>query len=419
MEINKKTLRSIFFGAAGCILLYWLLHETERLGVILHGIGTVLSPFLIGAAIAFVLNVPMRGIERLLKGIKKNGLRRGLAILLTLIAVSLVLYAVFQLLIPQVIHTVESIAEELPAFFERVKEVVTKFFNDNPNIWQMVQQYTDFEQIDWSTMIQDAVAVVGNSASAIVQFLFTMIGSLSAGIFNGILSFVFAIYCLIKKEVLARQGRRILYSILPEKTADETVRVLRLTNATFSNFISGQCLEAVILGAMFAVCMSIFGFPYMPLVSVIIAVTALVPIVGAFVGCALGALFILVVDPTQAFWFVIMFLILQQIEGNLIYPKVVGTSIGLPGMWVLVAVAVGGDLMGVGGMLLMIPIASVCYALLREFTNKRIAERGIPKEKLQDQPMEITSKIREKHKNLKEKRKLKIAAKKRSAEDQD
>jgi predicted PurR-regulated permease PerM len=168
---------------------------------------------------------------------------------------------------------------------------------------------------------------------------------LSTGIFNGVLSFVFALYCLARKEILARQGRRLLYAIVPEKIADEVVRILRMSNSTFSNFISGQCLEAVILGLMFTVCMTIFGMPYMPLVSVTIAVTALVPIVGAFVGCIVGAFFILIDSPILAFWFVIMFLILQQIEGNLIYPRVVGTSIGLPGMWVLVAVAVDIELL--------------------------------------------------------------------------
>ena len=177
-----------------------------------------------------------------------------------------------------------------------------------------------------------------------------------------------------------------------------------MANATFSNFISGQCLEALILGVMFAISMSIFGLPYMPLVSVIIAVTALVPIVGAFVGCILGAFFILVQNPAQAMFFVVMFLVLQQIEGNLIYPKVVGTSIGLPGMWVLVAVSVGGDLMGVGGMLLMIPLVSVLYALMREITDKRLAARGIDRDKVQDHPPELKSKFQEKRKMKKQRK---------------
>ena len=193
-----------------------------------------------------------------------------------------------------------------------------------------------------------------------------------------------------------------------------------MTNSTFSNFISGQCLEALILGTMFAITMPIFKMPYAPLVSVVIAVTALVPIVGAFVGCAVGAFLILVQDPTLAFWFVVLFLVLQQIEGNLIYPRVVGTSIGLPGMWVLVAVAFGGDLLGVGGMLLMIPLASVLYALTRELTGKRLASRTISADKLIAQPPELKSNFKEKREESKKKRSLKKMMKKmtgKSGED--
>ena len=171
---------------------------------------------------------------------------------------------------------------------------------------------------------------------------------------------------------------------------------MRLTNTTFSNFISGQCLEAVILGGMFAVAMLVFKMPYVALVSVIISVTALVPLVGAFVGCFLGAFFILVDNPMQAVWFVVMFLVLQQIEGNLIYPKVVGTSIGLPGMWVLVAVTVGGELMGIGGMFIMIPVVSVLYTLLREITEERLSHRNIDADKLRAHPLIIKSKMKEK-----------------------
>ena len=222
----------------------------------------------------------------------------------------------------------------------------------------------------------------------------SVIGSVTGAIINMVVSIAFAIYCLSRKEILSRQGRRLLYSFLSENHADQVIRVLRLTNSTFSNFISGQCLEACILGCLFAVAMAIFKMPYISLVSVVIGVTALIPVVGAFVGCILGAFFILVNNPIQALTFVIMFLVIQQLENNLIYPRVVGTSIGLPGMWVLVAVSVGGDLMGVGGMLLMIPVTSVIYALLREFTDKRLAERGIPPEKLQNQPPELDNRLK-------------------------
>lgn len=180
---------------------------------------------------------------------------------------------------------------------------------------------------------------------------------------------------------------------------------MQLTNSTFSNFISGQCLEACILGCLFAVTMAIFKMPYIPLVSVIIAVTALIPVVGAFVGCFVGAFFILVNDPMQSLTFIALFLVLQQLENNLIYPRVVGTSIGLPGMWVLVAVTIGGEIMGVAGMLLMIPLASVLYALAREFTNRRLRERSIPAEKLQNNAPEFKSHF-QRNKERKEQQKL-------------
>lgn len=423
MEFNKKKIRYIFVGISGAILLYWLLNETERFVALFNDVYGVISPFVVGAALAFILNVPMRAIEKLLKGIKKSGARRALAILLTFLAVALVLTGVVYLLVPQISETVEALIELLPDFFKRFKDQAIDFLAKNPEIENLLNEYTDFESINWTEWIQKVISWITGGLTTVLDGALTAVVSLSTGIFNAVLSIVFALYCLSRKEILARQARRITYSILPERAADETIRILRMTNSTFSKFISGQCLEAVILGCLFAVAMTIFNMPFMPLVSVIIAVTALVPIVGAFVGCILGAFFILVQDPMLAVWFVVMFLVIQQIEGNMIYPRVVGSSVGLPGMWVLVAVAVGGDLMGVGGMLLMIPLASVLYALAKEFTDKQLAARGIAKEKLQDQPPEITSKFKEQRKKRKEERLLskmqKLAQMERKESDEE
>ena len=249
------------------------------------------------------------------------------------------------------------------------------------------------EQYKEKLKLENCFLAIGCLATAFCAFL--AIGSVTTAIVNAVISIVFALYCLSSKETLARQGRRVLYALLPEHYADETLRILRLTNVTFSNFISGQCLEAVILGGLFAVAMALFKMPYIPLVSVVIAVTALVPVVGAFVGCVVGAFFILVNDPLQALSFVALFLVLQQLEGNLIYPRVVGTSVGLPGMWVLVSVTIGGELMGVAGMLVMIPLVSVFYTLAREFTDRRLAERNIPEEKLRPMPTVYKSRFPE------------------------
>ena len=390
MHIEKKTLRNVFIGVVICILLYWILHETERVKSIYALIKGVLSPFVLGASIAFILNVPMRSIEGLFKGVKNLRLRRLISVILALIAVLLVLTVVFLLLIPQLSNTIQSMIPKIYTFVVSAESYVTNFLQKNPEVMEWVVANTDFESLDWAGLAQKAISMVGSSVSKIVDGAFSAIGSITGALVDVIIAIVFALYCLFQKETLARQGRKLLYAFIPEGVSDQIIRILRLTNVTFSNFLSGQCVEVCILGCLFAVSMAIFRMPYIPLVSVLVAVTAFIPVVGAWVGCVLGAFFILVANPLQAFWFVIMFLILQQIENNLIYPRVVGTSIGLSGMWVLFAVGVGGELMGVAGMFLMIPVASVLHTLLREVTNNRLAGKEIPQDKLQAQPIDLS-----------------------------
>lgn len=392
MKIDKSVLKKLFVLAAGCILFAWLVLDTARATAMFSTVWGLFSPFVVGAGIAFVFNVPMRAIERQLADIRKAGFRRVLSIVLTILCLVLIIMFVFEMLIPQIRLTVESLSQTIPVFVEGLAAKLMVMMQDHPEMRDWIQEALKLETLDWNGIFKEALGFLGNQVSTVMGSAVSVIGSVTGAIINGVVSIAFAIYCLARKEILARQGRRLLYSLISEQHADQVVRVLRLTNSTFSNFISGQCLEACILGCLFAVAMAIFKMPYISLVSVVIAVTALIPVVGAFVGCILGAFFILVNNPIQALTFVIMFLIIQQLENNLIYPRVVGTSIGLPGMWVLVAVTVGGDLMGVGGMLLMIPVTSVIYALLREFTEKRLAERGIPAEKLQNQPPELTNK---------------------------
>ena len=401
MELNKKAIKTIFFGVAGCILLYWILHETEKLTAAYNVVAGVLSPFAIGAVLAFIMNVPMRSFERWLGGIKQPTLRRVVALLLTLLAVLLVVTLVFALLIPQVVNTAETFADRLPAFYTNVETTIFTFLEEHPDVQEWVIANIDFEKIDVVGFAKNIFTMLGDSVETIMQGAVSAIGKTFDIVFDLFISVVFSIYCLFQKETLARQGRKLLYSITSEKFADETVRVMRLTNSTFSNFLSGQCLEVCILGTMFAISMAIFGMPFIPLVSVLVAVTAFIPVVGAFIGCIVGALFILVDDPLQAVQFVAMFLVLQQLENNLIYPRVVGTSIGLPGMWVLFAVAVGGEFMGVAGMFLMIPLSSVLYTLIRERTNKRLDGMNIDPEKLKEQPPELRSRFKENRKKRK------------------
>lgn len=394
VKIDKSVLKKLFVLAAGCILFAWLVLDTARATTMFSTVWNLISPFVVGAGIAFVFNVPMRAIERQLADIRRAGFRRLLSIVLTILCLVLIIMFVFELLIPQIRLTVASLSQTIPVFIEGLAAKLMVMMQDHPELRAWLQEALKLESLDWNTILTETLGFLSNQMSTVMGGAVSVIGSVTGAIINMVVSIAFAIYCLSRKEILSRQGRRLLYSFLSENHADQVIRVLRLTNSTFSNFISGQCLEACILGCLFAVAMAIFKMPYISLVSVVIGVTALIPVVGAFVGCILGAFFILVNNPIQALTFVIMFLVIQQLENNLIYPRVVGTSIGLPGMWVLVAVSVGGDLMGVGGMLLMIPVTSVIYALLREFTDKRLAERGIPPEKLQNQPPELDNRLK-------------------------
>lgn len=402
-KVLKKVLTCIFLLIAGGIVLYWLLHETESVRSVWTTVSNILSPFLLGAAMAFILNVPMRAIEGKLTFVSSASGRRLLAVVLSVIAVLLVLTLVFVLLIPQLVTTVESMIPKLYQFVLRVETEFNNFLSENPELMQWIFDNTDFENFNWGGLVEKAITMVGNSVSTILTSTFSAIGSIVGAVFDFVVAIVFAFYCLFQKETLARQGRKLLYAFLPEFISDYAIRVLRLSNTTFSNFLSGQCLEVCILGAMFAISMAIFRMPYIPLVSVLIAVTAFIPIVGAWIGCVMGAFLIFVENPMLAVWFVIMFLIIQQIEGNLIYPRVVGTSIGLPGMWVLVAVSVGGALLGIVGMFLMIPFASVLYALLREFTHKRLEYRPVDPDKLMNHPPELRYRFKEKRQLTKEK----------------
>ena len=389
MDNKKAKMRNAFLVVAGCIVLYWLLMYTERFWYYYDTVVSIFSPFIIGAVIAFILNVPMRAFERWFKFIKHNGLRRVVSISLTILSVLLVLAIILPMLVIQLIETYEDLAPKLEHFLTvDLKNWFNGLMESNPEIKEFVEGNLNLQSFDWSSFISNAISVVGTSLTAVLGGVIGAIGTTISGLFNGVIAIVFAIYCLFQKETLIRQGRKVLYAFLPERASDYVVRILRMSNVTFSNFLSGQCIEVVILGLMFAVTMAIFGMPHIPLISVVVAITAFIPVVGAWVGCVIGAFLILVTSPIQALWFVVLFIVLQQIENNLIYPRVVGTSIGLSGMWVLVAVSVGGSLMGVAGMFLMIPLTSVIYAIIREITDNRLKKRSVPEEKLQAHPLE-------------------------------
>lgn len=405
LKFDKKMIRRIFLSILGIILVYWILHEPERAKGIYNSAVSVLTPFIIGGVLGFILNVPMRAFEGLFKGIKHGFIRRLIALSLTLLCLALILALVFVLLIPELKESILILGPKIADTFSKLWAWINQTLEKYPEIKAWINANIDLKTFDFASLVQRIMSAIGNGISFLVPQAVTAIGSVISGLLSGFISIAFAFYTLFQKENLARQGRKILYAVLPEKTSDYIIRVLRLTNTSFSNFLSGQCLEVCILGAMFAIAMAIFRMPYIALISVLVAVCAFVPVVGAWIGCIVGAFLIFVSNPLQAVWFIVMFLVLQAIENNFIYPRVAGNSVGLNGMWVLIAVGIGGELMGVAGMFLMIPITSVVYVLVQEAIHNRLVKLNIPEEKLQPQPPELRSPRKEKPDKMKKSKK--------------
>ena len=327
----------------------------------------------------------MRAIENNMRGEGKRSaaLRRPLALVLTLLAVVGVIGLACMVIAPGIREAVLSIAGQLPGAVTRLEEWAAHLQEFLPQIEAFIIDLN----IDWEAISRKLMTMVQNWGSNLVSSGGDIIGGLVRAVTTFVIGLIFSLYLLMQKEKLARQGRQVCYALLPVRAADRVLDVLRLANRTFSNFLSGQCLEAVILGTMFVIAMTVFRLPYALLVGVLIALTALIPIVGAFIGCGVGALLIAVTDPLKALVFILLFLVIQQIEGNFIYPHVVGNSVGLPSIWVLAAVTLGGKLMGVAGMLFFIPLCSVLYALFREFVKGRLAEKSVPEHKWRDPPL--------------------------------
>lgn len=386
MELNKKNMKNIMLLIVFAVLLYICVQKINSVAAGVMFVWNIIFPFALGGAIAFILNVPMHFLENKLFGkLKEQGrmkkLARPICLVLSILLVVAVILLVLVVLIPEIGKTVTSLSANIETAFRRFQQWgpawVRDTFQYNDQIEEQLLDWINNLELNWQSIIQTGIDFLRNGAGNMLNSAFTVTKTVISSLVNFFIGFVFACYILLQKEKLSVQIRKVLYAFLPQKAVRQTMKVASLSYRTFANFVTGQCLEAVILGTMFFVIMSIFRFPYALLVGVVIAFTALIPIFGAFIGCVVGAFLILVVNPMQALGFIILFLVLQQIEGNLIYPHVVGSSVGLPSIWVLVAVTIGGSLMGVVGMLVFIPLSSVVYALFRQTVHARLKERKI------------------------------------------
>ena len=375
MELNNenmKKIRHLIVFTALIILCFW--KYTIVFQAVKFVIGVVF-PFILGGAIAFVFNVPMHFIENRLiqekwkekyKIVRKTA--RPVSLVLTIIFVIGIVGGVLFGVLPQLTGTIAKLGYSIQTFIPKVQEWANDWFHNNKEVMAYVNQL----EFNWDKVIEVAVDWVSNGAGNIVESGVTAAVNIVSGFATFFIAFVFACYILLQKEKLGVQAKKVLFAFVQKGRAEAAIEVCSLTYRTFSNFLTGQCMEAVILGTMFVIAMSIFKMPYAWLIGILIAFTALIPIFGAFIGCAVGTFLIFMIHPIQALWFIVLFLVLQQIEGNLIYPHVVGNSVGLPSIWVLAAVSIGGSLMGVVGMLIFIPIVSVLYALFREIVYLKL-----------------------------------------------
>ena len=374
MELNKENIQKIVGIIAFGVGFYWLLNNLTGVGDFIHRFFRLLFPFILGGVIAFILNIPMTKIEKFIKKkLKRKKTHfpvRTISITLALLIFFAVIVAISFLLIPELIENIQLLISNIPQVVSDVQDWALKLADDYPDIQKQIE--AAFESN--GTNFNDIVVTVLNH---IINGSLNFVSSLVSGLFPVFTAVVFAIYMLNQKEQLVVGSKKLMYAYVKKQHADKVIDMARLANQTFSKFISGQCVEAVLLGCIFFAVLNLLGFPYALIISVLISITALIPMFGAMIAMVIGAVLIAVTSPIKAILFIIIFQIIQQIENNFIYPKVVGKSVGLSSMWTLLAVILGGSLMGIVGMIIGLPLASIIYAIIKNETNEHLAEKNI------------------------------------------
>lgn len=349
------------------VVLFW-----SRISEALSFLTGILKPFILGGALAFILNLPLSFLEKkVFRNLKGRGekFKRPLSIFLSLVFVLLLILILLLTVVPEVISAFESIISSIPSLVTRVEswsnDVLTPVLKNNPELLKSLET-------NWDSLLSKSLSFLKDGLSAFLSSTLEAANSLISSITSFVVALIFAIYVLGDKERLERQFRSLLKAYTSKETEEYVLHVFSVLHRSFSSFISGQCLEAVILGSIFILVLSILRFPYSVMIGVVVMFSALLPIVGAFIACIFGAFIILLSSPVKALYFVVIFLIIQQLENNLIYPRVVGSSVGLPALWVFFAVTLGGALFGVLGMLFFIPVFSAVFVLLKEDVGRRI-----------------------------------------------
>jgi len=393
MELNSNNTKKIMLIVAFGIILYIMLQNFEGMLTKIDEFMDILSPFILGGCIAFVVNIPMNFFEKKVfknkkkKTIKKktenveinkeknefNKSKRFISILLSLFAVIAVFVLLITLVVPELINVIKNSIQYFNTLPNEIKPFIDQTIKSYPELAEELSKL----QIDFSNILNTIVNFLKNAGTGLLGFVGKTISSAVSSVANLVIGIIFTFYVLMSKERIGKNFKRIVLAFLPERHSNKVLEVMEISKSAFTNFITGQLKEAVILGTLCYIGMLVLQLPYSLTISLLTTVTALIPIFGALIGATVGVILLLAVSPIKAIIFLIFIIVLQQIETNLIYPKVVGDSVGLPGIFVLVAITIGGSLGGVLGMIIGLPIASIIYTLLKNSTNRRLKEKNI------------------------------------------
>lgn len=373
--MNKKMFKSIFFLITYTILLTIVVVKFDEIYKWFALFFSYFKPFIWGFVLAFILNKPIKFLKNKLLKISKIKKHTNLALFLSIFITYLVfiglIISLMAFIIPQLSNSIALFIDNINSYSANLERIVN-------NIVEYLN-LQNFSLVDLTQIIQDNMQKISNIASQLLTTLVSMTAGIALAFINIFISLIFSVYVLSSKDKLLRQSHLLIDAYMPNKFYDKAKRIGKLTNDTFNNFVSGQLFEAFILGCLCFIGMSLFRFEYAPLISVLIAVTSIIPVIGAFLGAIPSAFILLMISPMKALWFIVFIIIIQQIEGNFIYPKVVGNKVGLPAIWVLLAIIVGGGLFGVVGILLGVPICSILYTLIKDGAKKRAEHRKINK----------------------------------------
>ena len=378
--MEKRRIWRYLLAAAGLILIIKYSDTILRGGGILF---SVLMPLLVGCAIAYILNILVSRLERLpflsKPGTRLYRRRRAIGVVGALIIIAAVLAMLVWIIIPQLLEAFSVVVLGIQPMLEKLAAWIAKQELPLPQIRQWVESLN----LNWPELVQKAASYLGSGVSNLLGSVVSLVSSVGGAVFQIVMALIFALYLLLGKDRLKVQAHTLARTYLPEKVRNRILYVCTTANDVFSRFIVGQCTEAVILGVLCTLGMLLFRFPYATMIGTLVGALALLPIVGAYLAAAIGAFMILTVSPLKAVGFLIFLVILQQVEGNLIYPRVVGSSVGLPGIWVLAAVTVGGGIGGIFGMLLAVPTAATIYRLVkRDVAQKEMSSENMTKLKI-------------------------------------